>query len=316
MLIRGDARAIPLRDESVQCVVCSPPYWGLRDYGVAGQIGLEADPQAYVAQLVSVFREVRRVLRSDGTLWLNIGDSYAGAAGGAQGKNGACVGRAAAELGEREAPRSKVAGGLKAKDLAGIPWRVALALQDDGWWLRSDIIWAKPNPMPESVEDRPTRAHEYLFLLTRSANYTYNGDAIREPYKPESAGRYAYSKQGTAPTCRQVDGDVERRERERGLREMNPRGRNARSVWELPTQPYHGAHFATFPPEIPRRCILAGTRPGDRVLDPFVGSGTTARVARELGREGLGMDLSREYLSLARQRIRTTGGLQLAAVAP
>lgn len=270
MLIRADARRLPLADESVQCVVTSPPYWGLRDYDVAGQIGLEASPDDYVATLVQVFREVRRVLRHDGVLWLNLGDSYATTRG----------------------------AGLKPKDLVGIPWQVAFALRADGWWLRSDVIWSKPNPMPESIKDRPTRAHEYVFLLTKTADYYYDALAIAEPAIAKRQRRLV------DPTGhRYLDEST-------GLHRAHYSERNARSVWQIVPEQFDGAHFATFPPALPRRCILSGTRFGQRVLDPFVGSGTTVRTARELGRVGIGCDLSARYLrELASVRQRVTAGM-------
>ena len=311
MLIHADARAIPLRDESVNCCVTSPPYWGLRDYGAAGQIGLEPTPELYVATMVDVFREVRRVLKADGTLWLNIGDSYAATAsnnGGYSDKSTLAgftrpdtKGRQACDSGERRALRS----GLKPKDLVGIPWRVAFALQADGWWLRSDIIWAKPNPMPESVTDRPTKAHEYLFLLAKSERYWYDADAISEPWADERKGQPG----SPSPKALTIPGQSPHTLGSAAWSSEGKQGRNARSVWTIPTTPYPGAHFATFPPELARRCILAGCPPGGIVLDPFVGSGTTVMVARQLGREGIGLDINSKYLDeQAAQRIKTDRG--------
>lgn len=265
--------------ESVQCVVTSPPYWGLRDYGVPGQLGLERTPEEYVEKMVAVFREVRRVLRKDGTVWLNLGDSYAHSSSGSDVRNvGGFQGeqiRANPKMADAYQTRKKdLPDGLKPKDLVGIPWRVAFALQADGWWLRSDIVWAKPNPMPESIRDRPTRAHEYIFLLTKSERYYYDQDAIREPLAdPEALARIA------------------------------AQGANARTVWTIPTEPYPEAHFATFPTELARRCILAGTKEGDLVLDPFAGSGTTLLVADTLGRLSVGLELNPEYVALAEKRL-------------
>jgi len=275
----------------VQTCVTSPPYYGLRNYGVAGQIGHEESPSAYVAQLVEVFRHVGRILNDDGTLWLNLGDSYAGAPGGGQGKNGLRASRsftARIDLDKRS-------NGFKPKDLLGIPWRVAFALQADGWHLRSDVIWHKPNPLPESVKDRPTRCHEYLFLLSRAEHYYYDAEAIAErsvsldpthsSYRPNSAeiaksGRKEFTAKHamTARTYREK--------------------RNRRTVWTITTKPFRGAHSATFPRELIEPCILAGSRPGDTVLDPFMGSGTTAQVATDLGRCFVGCELNPAYVEL------------------
>jgi len=248
-LYRGDALAVlaALPAGSVQACVTSPPYWGLRDYGAEGQIGLEESPDAYVAALVAVFAEVRRVLRDDGTLWLNLGDSYAGhSLPGWRAGNEAKNGGVSNKNGVGHVP------GMKPKDLVGIPWRVAFALQADGWYLRSDIIWSKPNPMPESVTDRPTKAHEYLFLLAKSQRYFYDADAIAEPSVTPGDTRHLRLDR-TQIEARQ-GGDSR-------LTTGNPTGtsRNARSVWEIATQPFPEAHFATFPEALPRRCILAGT---------------------------------------------------------
>jgi DNA modification methylase len=239
-----------LPDESVHMVCTSPPYYGLRCYGMDGQIGLEATPEAFVARMVEVFREVRRVLRKDGTCWVNLGDTYA--AGGL----GAGSGKQLTNVGSNMPPR-KAPDGLKPKDLIGIPWRVALALQADGWWLRSDIIWNKPNPMPESVTDRPTKSHEYLFLLTKSERYFYDAEAIKEPtlsldpshpsFRPNSAAIAANGRKEFA------------NKHAMSARNYDPAGRNARSVWTIATAPFAEAHFATFPPELPARCIKAGT---------------------------------------------------------
>jgi DNA modification methylase len=316
MLIRGDARHIPLKAGVVQSVVTSPPYWGLRDYGLGESgIGLERTPEEYVAQIVAVFREVWRVLRDDGMLWLNLGDCYAGSPVGSF--NGGGFKDKSAQTGGRDMSGVATSGtldklkgsGLKPKDLVGIPWRVAFALQADGWYLRSDIIWAKPNPMPESVRDRPTKAHEYVFLLTKSERYYFNQNAVRESYarlwdasKPNGrtlGSGSTYTIDAGMPTAHK-----------RQARPIAPGlGRNLRSVWTIATQPYSGAHFATFPQEIPERCIKAGTKPGDVVLDPFCGSGTTVMVAQDLGRVGIGLDL--KYQELAAERI---GGPLFAAV--
>jgi DNA modification methylase len=300
MLIQADARNIPLADGSVQCCVTSPPYWGLRDYGLADGIGLERTPEEYVANIVQVFREVWRVLRDDGTLWLNLGDCYARTGGWASndGLDGCKRGESGRAKTNMQAGRNgqKRPDNLKEKDLVGIPWRVAFALQADGWYLRSDIIWAKPNPMPESVTDRPTKSHEYLFLLAKNARYYYDAEAVREPALNTPGGRLTGSKHksfanGSAQSGTTVDkpGTVD--------------GRNRRDVWFIATQPYKGAHFATYPEKLVEPCILAGSKAGDVVLDPFCGSGTTGAVAQRLGRRFVGLDMSAEYLELARKRI-------------
>jgi len=281
-------RKIP--EKSVNTIVTSPPYWGLRDYGVDGQIGLEKTPEEYITKLVNVFREARRVLRDDGTLWLNLGDSYASTTKGSGGASDIQLKNA----GSRYAIK-KFEHGLKPKDLVGIPWRVAFALQADGWYLRSDIIWSKPNPMPESVKDRPTKAHEYIFLLAKSAKYFYDAEIIREPVKPWNAGRMSAPKMGkhrlTNPYGQQVKKvyDV-------------IKGANRRTVWTIPTQPYPEGHFAAFPPELVRPCILAGSPVRGTVLDPFGGSGTVSMVAIQERRDSIYIDLNREYLDIALRR--------------
>ena len=287
----GDALEVLKRqpDGVFNCCVTSPPYWGLRDYGADGQLGLEETPEAYVAALVEVFREVRRTLRDDGTLWLNLGDSYVGSNKGPEG--GISVGKT-----HREVPGRIVASGLKPKDLVGIPWRVAFALQADGWYLRSDIIWSKPNPMPESVTDRPTKAHEYIFLLSKRATYYYDADAIREMGNPEgSHSRGAVTR---------IEG---RKDNGRGIMPTPTAGRNKRSVWTVTAQPYGEAHFATFPPALIQPCILAGCPDSGVVLDPFLGSGTTARVAEDLGRNWFGVELNPEYAALIDRRMVQMG---------
>jgi len=343
----------------VQCVVTSPPYWGLRDYSTApqvwdgdaacpheweeetrtldnnngkgdsstaaavafnaesrykrvvtgaclrcaawrGSLGLEPTPEQYVAHLVEVFRRVREVLADDGTLWLNLGDSYNSSSQNNHGKGGAME---HAHLAPRDgwAGHRPMVPGLKPKDLVGIPWRVAFALQADGWWLRSDIIWAKPNPMPESVTDRPTKAHEYVFLLTKSERYFYDAASIREPdagtdhprsvlHRPEPTGGLMSPHAG----IRKADG-------------RNGDGRNRRSVWTIATQPYPEAHFATFPEDLVKPCILAGSRPDDTVLDPFMGSGTVAKVAQDLGRQWLGCELNPAYAGMCERRTLQQG---------
>jgi DNA modification methylase len=253
-----------------QTCVTSPPYYGLRDYGHDGQIGLEQTPEQYIAAMVEVFRCVRDVLEDDGTLWLNIGDSYARTAGDDSTKQtdgGLKTGRTGKSAQLFKKGNNRPPEGIKAKDLIGIPWMLAFALRADGWYLRQDIIWHKPNPMPESVRDRCTKAHEYIFLLSKSDRYFFDNEAMKEPA---------------------VDGET----------------RNRRSVWTVATRPYKGAHFATFPPALIEPCILAGSRPNDIVLDPFMGSGTTAAVAAKHGRRYIGCELNEEYGDLQDERIR------------
>ena len=369
-IIPGDCidglRTLP--DSSVHCCVTSPPYWGLRDYGHEGQIGLESTPEAYVARMVEVFREVRRVLRDDGTLWLNLGDSYAGSWGN-QGRketrgtqrpiNGPMMQRLKTqpihEIGccldeDCTCPAGDENGGiypdkktrtgswvndhptLKPKDLIGIPWRIAFALQADGWWLRQDIIWHKPNPMPESARDRCTKAHEYVFLLTKSERYYYDAEAVSEPVTVSTTARLSQ------PTLPIQDGSDRVPGKTNGpMKAVGPRfggnkfgdsddpkhatksgnvyqipdasgRRNRRSVWTVTTKPYSGAHFATMPPDLVEPCILAGCLEGGTVIDPFAGSGTTLAVAAELGRNGIGCELNPEYIELANQRIKESRG--------
>lgn len=264
IIIEGDAlhalRLLP--SSSIQCVVTSPPYWGLRDYGIEGQIGLEGTLPQFINHLVAVFNEVKRVLRDDGTLWVNIGDGYTSGNRGYRATDKKNPARAMTV-------RPDTPEGMKPKDLQGIPWRLAFALQDDGWYLRSDIVWYKPNAMPESVKDRPTRAHEYLFMLTKSERYYYNYEAAKEPG-------------------------------------MNGKPRNRRSVWDVNTQPFADAHFATFPPKLIEPCILASTKPGDYVLDPFFGSGTVGTVCAAHQRIYVGIELNPNYVEISVNRLNTT----------
>ena len=278
----------------VQTCVTSPPYFGLRDYGHPGQLGLENTPAEYVANLVEVFRLVRDLLADDGTLWLNLGDSYAN-----DGKwGGASSGKHVDALhGNTSIGRGKKETGLKEKDLIGIPWRVAFALQADGWFLRQDIIWAKPNPMPESVTDRCTKSHEYIFLLSKSARYFYDHEAVSEEF---AGPKY----EGSATNGAIKNGDRADKGRTIG---MTTDRRNKRSVWTVATTPYKGAHFATFPPKLIEPCILAGSRPGDIVFDPFMGSGTTGQVAQALGRNWLGCELNPAYSPLQNERTMQSG---------
>lgn len=312
-LIRADARALPLKDRSVQCVVTSPPYFGLRDYGRRKQIGLEASPDAYVAALVAVFAEVRRVLKDNGTVWLNLGDSYSGSGmtGGTSSKEGGAKREARMFHGHR---REGIGWG-KQKDLLGMPWRVAFALQADGWYLRSGIVWSKPNPMPESIRDRPTTSHEFLFLLAKSPRYYYDSDAIREATSGRNdlgnMNRKGRLNSGGEWTRGYASGNKARKFGDHRGRPGNHLGasipwagttRNKRTVWTIPPQCYKGAHFATMPEKLVEPCILAGSTRGDVCLDPFVGSGTVAAVAQRLGRRGVGIDL--RYQHLARERTK------------
>ena len=378
-LLHGNAvdRLRDLHADSIQTIITSPPYFGLRDYKVAGQIGLEPTLDEYVARLVAVFREAKRVLKPDGTLWLNLGDCHCSQGGKCQyGSSDGAVRRGGAP-----GPRIQV-DGLKPKDLIGLPWLVAFALRADGWWLRSDIIWSKPNPIPESIRDRPTRAHEYIFLMSKRARYYYDADAIAERAvestmqrisqptfdqqhggpKDSGEGNRSYRKamenlrkrvpagwhQGTRPALPGHESNVrshglsggaydppgqsphgnarnrdQRREggepkqdghgrRHAGFNERSdgseeqgssPLTRNARTVWTIPTQPFPEAHFATFPEELARRCVVTGSRPGDTVLDPFAGSGTTGVVALANGRGFIGIELNPDYVKMAVRRM-------------
>ena len=310
MFHTGDVLEIlrSLPNESVHCCVTSPPYFGLRDYGVIGQIGVEQTPEEYVNKLVNVFREVKRVLRDDGTLWLNLGDSYVPGGGdykeGAQGSNskiGESLFKSIPGCGRTQRKEALERQGLRPKNLIGIPWRVAFALQADGWYLRSDIIWEKPNAMPESVRDRPTRSHEYIFLLSKSKKYYYDKGAILEPYVsiPTQTKRDKYAEGYQA--------DYTKGNRfSAGARDYYANGgRNKRTVWSVSTKPFKGAHFAVFPPGLIKPCILAGCPAGGKVLDPFGGSGTVATVASELGRDSIYIDLNSEYTEMAKERAST-----------
>ena len=262
-VIVGDARRVlrDFPDGYFQCVVTSPPYWGLRDYGIDGQIGAETSVDAYIEDLVRLFREVRRTLVDDGTLWMNIGDSYT---------SGGRTWRDADEKNKGRAMdyRPPTPDGLKPKDLIGVPWKLAFALQADGWYLRTDIIWNKPNCQPESVKDRPTRSHEYVFLLSKSERYYYDGQAIME-----------------------------------AAQNPKQKAKNRRTVWNINTEPYPGSHFAVYPRALIQLCVAAGSRNGDRVLDPFFGSGTTGVVCNDLGRNCIGIELKPDYAELARERL-------------
>lgn len=298
-----------LPDQHVNTVVTSPPYFGLRDYGQDKQIGLEATPDDFVAALVAVFREVRRVLRDDGTVWLNLGDSYARAGGwsnnnGLDGVSRQESKRAKSNMTGIGNKSQKLPKGLKEKDIIGIPWRVAFALQSDGWYLRQDIIWHKPNPMPESATDRCTKAHEYVFLLSKSPKYYYDHKAAKEPAIGGSSGAAATLKREASTRAQTIPGqgyDTHRPDREKV--DYNGTMRNRRSVWTVATRPYKGAHFATFPPDLIEPCILAGCPVGGTVLDPFGGSGTTAGVALSHDRRAVLCELNPEYVDLIPARI-------------
>lgn len=366
-ILIGDVRTklAEIPDESVHCVVTSPPYWGLRDYGTVGQLGLEATYPEYVETIVAVFREVRRVLRADGTLWLNMGDSYASSNGsdaersrstlqggrstqaqarsagpsmsapsgrGHRGRHeAAAAGKQSARvaaMGPVTQPNRMPQPNLKPKDLGGIPWRVAFALQDDGWWLRQDIIWSKPNPMPESVTDRCTKAHEYLFLLTKSERYYFDQEAILEASSPNTHARLSQNVEAQIGSARahaggKTNGNMKAVSRKLatpgsgiknnssmdGALSVMPDRRNKRSVWTIATEAFAEAHFATFPQALVEPCILAGCPVGGTVLDPFLGSGTTALVADRLGRDCIGIELNPAYAEIATGRLR-------AALAP
>lgn len=333
-ILQGDCRntlkTIP--DASVQCCVTSPPYWKLRDYDNEAQIGQEKTVEEFVQALVSVFREVRRSLKSDGTLWVNIGDSYA--------SNWPCnrkseIGIGSLENGKREARPPRMPEGLKDKDLVGVPWRVAFALQADGWWLRSDNVWGKPNGMPESVTDRPTRAHEYVFQLTKSADYYYDYEAVRLPPLPSSVARLEKHIEGQLGSIRANGGGktngtmkaVGRIEKQRGhsrrhagfndrwdamsVEEQKINGAALRSVWWISPAQCDDAHFAVMPNNLAALCIMASSRIGDTILDPFGGSGTTGQMAIELGRNAIIHELNPEYISIIEQRTNVTPGLAL-----
>lgn len=324
-IYNGDALKIlkTIPSESINCCVTSPPYYGLRDYGVDGQIGLEESPEQYVAKMVEVFSEVKRVLRKDGTLWLNLGDSYAGSGMGAANYPD-CITKK--QLSNTGSTTVKGRGGriydLKPKDLIGIPWRVAFALQADGWYLRQDIIWAKPNPMPESVTDRCTKSHEYIFLLSKSRQYYFDAEAIKEPVALSTIDRMsqAIELQKGSPVPGKTNGNMnavapryggkkytESPEVFNRTKSGNPYAfrpyRNKRSVWTVTTKPYKGAHFATFPLDLITPCILAGCPKGGIVLDPFMGSGTTAKVAKDCLRNYVGIEINPDYIELAEKRI-------------
>jgi DNA modification methylase len=337
-------------DNFFHCCVTSPPYWGLRDYGVDGQLGLEATPEELICKLVQVFREVHRVLRNDGTLWLNVGDSYAHNGAAYHSEKSTLIGRKQGEEMGKAKRFVKSGSGLKPKDLVGIPWMLAFALRADGWYLRDCIIWHKPNPMPESVTDRTTKAHEYIFLLSKSAKYYYNAAAIATPYADKTyttfglvlkgngdgTGLIASENWGNSTPIRKpkeckmpMDGREKGKkfDKQRGhsrrhagfnerwdnmsKEEQQFYGANKRSVWTMATRPFKEAHFATFPEELPYTCILAGSPMGGGILDPFMGAGTTALVARKLQRNYVGFELNPKYVKMAEKRLKKELGMFL-----
>jgi DNA modification methylase len=299
MILIGDVieQLKTLPDNHVNCVVTSPPYWGLRDYGQEGQIGLEQSPDDYVSKMVEVFREVKRVLRDDGTLWLNIGDSYSGSGKGPAGN----LGKKHNERHLEHKTGGIIPEGTKPKDLVGIPWMLAFALRADGWYLRQDIIWAKPNVMPESVRDRCTKSHEYVFLLTKSPKYYYDHVAIKEPVSEVSLKRAQSGWKSNRPSAKAGPNGVD--VEQMGTRFVNPEGRNKRDVWFIPTASFKGAHFAVMPERLVEPCILAGSPEGGVVLDPFFGSGTVGVVALKNKRNYIGIELNPEYAALAKDRL-------------
>lgn len=327
----------PLEDKSVNCIVTSPPYWGLRDYGVAGQLGFEKTPEEYIEKMVQVFREAKRVLRNDGTLWVNIGDSYAAASKNRTIEQSSRKSTLKGGFGTQESSRqqpNKIVGDIKPKDLVGIPWVLAFALRADGWYLRQDIIWSKPNPMPESVTDRCTKSHEYLFMFSKSARYYYDAFAIRTDPAESSLKRWEQNIEEqtgsdrvpgkTNGTMKAVGGprlsDKQRGHTRRhagfndrwdamSKEEQAEGGANKRSVWTVPTMPFKGAHFATFPPGLIIDPIKAGCPEEGIVLDPFMGSGTTAIVCRKLHRKYIGFELNEKYIAMAEKRILEDVGM-------
>jgi DNA modification methylase len=287
-----------MEDNSVDCCVTSPPYYGLRDYGVDGQLGLEDSPEEYVEKISEIFNEVKRVLKPSGTLWLNIGDSYAKVGASGLGVKGESSTLGGSNTGAYPKIKKKIPTGLKAKDLIGIPWRVAFRLQQDGWYLRQDIIWSKPNPMPESVRDRCTKSHEYIFLLAKSDTYFFDYVAVKEPSIYANEAKYDNGKNGHfGGESHAGQGSSTRKFGE------DPTKRNRRSVWTVTTKPFPKAHFATFPKDLIEPCILAGCPKGGIVLDPFFGSGTTGLVARENQRQFIGIEINEDYIKIAEERL-------------
>lgn len=318
-VINGDAleQLKILPDKLVNCIVTSPPYWGLRNYGVTGQIGMEKNPQDYVMKIVEIFREARRVLKDDGTFWLNLGDTCYNQRGENNRKSEVLQTRRKAHQNIFSRPNELKVDGLKNKDLVGIPWTVAIALRNDGWYLRQDIIWHKPNPMPESVIDRPTKSHEYIFLFSKQKQYFYDYKSIREPWVSGRVDMAKLGKPRSGSAYLQQENIADNSHKQELVNKATYKGfnkrwkqnlpvemlRNKRSVWTVPTHKYKGAHFATFPPKLITPCILAGCPKDGIVLDPFAGSGTTLFVARELGRSYIGIELNLEYVSLIEKRL-------------
>jgi DNA modification methylase len=303
-ILVGDAldRLREIADGSIQTCVTSPPYWGLRDYGDDDQLGLESTPTEFVEKLCEVFDQVWRVLADDGTLWVNLGDSYAGASLSRASNNGrAGYGK------PREGTFSRLGDGLKSKELVGIPWRFAFAMQDRGWYLRQDIIWAKPNPMPESVTDRCTKSHEYIFLLTKNPRYYFDSEAIREPLAESSLSRLAQDIDGQTGSAR-ANGGAKTNGTMKALGDPEA-GRNKRSVWNVGVASFKDAHFAVYPTALIEPCVKAGSAEGDTVLDPFSGSGTTGEVALKLGRNYVGCELNPHYAQLSEHRLTNALGM-------
>lgn len=320
----GDVREqlATMPDDSVDCAVTSPPYWGLRDYGIAGQIGMEPTLAEHLDVMVEVFRELRRVLKPSGTLWINYGDCYATTPNGRSAADTKAIGNDDRTF--RDKPFSTVQGTLKPKDLCMVPNRLAIALQDDGWWVRSEIIWHKPNPMPESIKDRPGQTHEKVWLLSKSSRYFYDADAVMEDVSPNTHARLSQDVQNQVGSLRANGGTRAERPSSAvrhgrkiavpgiGIKNngsmdaalaIMPERRNLRNVWTIPTAAFSEAHFATFPPELAERCIKAGCPEGGTVLDPFGGAGTTALVADRLRRNAILIELNPEYAEMARRRI-------------
>jgi len=313
-IYQGDALEVlkTFPDESVNCCITSPPYFGLRSYGTddiewpdgwSGSLGLEPDPSMFIKHLMMIFREVRRVLKRDGSIWIVISDSYCSSSGGARQQNG-LVGSG------RKRGREKICRStsfrsdtIKVKDMIGIPWMLAFALRDDGWWLRSDIVWEKKNCMPESMSDRPTRSYEHIFLLAKSAQYYYDADAIREPCTPENIARAKRGRSNNHKYVNGAPGQTANTVMSDMTKSCHPNGKNKRDVWSVSTKPCSEDHYATFPPDLIAPCVLAGCPENGIVLDPFIGSGTTGLVAKNHNRRYVGIELNPEYIKMAEKRL-------------